>query len=59
MRYVSNGGRLWIIPEQSADRQFYNMWKSSDHGEWLLPAELAERSETVLNAGLPDDALGL
>lgn len=56
MRYVSNGGRLWIIPEQSADRQFYNMWKSDDHGEWLLPAELAERSQTVLNAGLPDEA---
>jgi hypothetical protein len=55
-RYVSEGGRLWVIPEQSADAEFYNAWKSDEHNEWLLPCQLLERAENATRNAAPEGA---
>lgn len=55
-RYVSKGGRLWVIPRQSADTEFYNTWKSDEHDEWILPCQLVERSTNATHADAPVDA---
>ncbi|MGV2332750.1 MAG UNVERIFIED_CONTAM: BatA domain-containing protein [Planctomycetaceae bacterium] len=56
-RYVSDGGRLWVIPEQSADAEFYNTWKSDKNDEWLLPCDLVEKIENLTDNRDPEKAL--
>lgn len=56
-RYVGKGGRLWVIPEQSADAEFYNTWKSDKHDEWLLPCDLVEKIENLTDNRAPENAL--
>ncbi|MFN9720617.1 MAG: VWA domain-containing protein [Planctomycetota bacterium] len=54
-RYVSDGGRLWVIPEQSADTEFYNAWKSDEADDPMLPCQLMERLEHAANANAAAD----
>jgi hypothetical protein len=55
-RYVSEGGRLWVIPQQSAETEFYNTWKSDENDEWILPCQLVERLETATSNRDQEDA---
>ncbi len=54
-QYVSQGGRLWIIPDQSADKEFYNTWKSVEPEESMLPCPLMERYDHAANANAAAD----
>ncbi len=54
-RYVSEGGRLWVIPEQSADTEFYNAWKAEEADEPMLPCQLMERYEHAANGNAAAD----
>jgi len=54
-RYVSEGGRLWVIPEQAADTEFYNTWKLDENDAWILPCQLVERFENAANSRVPEE----
>lgn len=59
-RYVHNGGRLWVVPQESADIDFYNNWtvvdESSKEYVSVLPCQLLEHSTLASGTGNGDGA---
>ncbi|MBL8812574.1 MAG: VWA domain-containing protein [Planctomycetaceae bacterium] len=59
-RYVQNGGRLWIVPQESADVDFYNNWafvdESTKEPNAVLPCQLLEHSTLASDKGADDSA---
>lgn len=58
--YIKKGGRLWIVPPESADIGFFNQWTLIDESTkkpvTVLPCQLLEHSTLDTDTGTDDSA---